>query len=82
MNGLAEVFFEDILLEVYNGKRRRDCKKFRQIDQYGQSVKKIGVWNWLNCSMKSVIGEFRSKYVVCILVRVMHCRSTETKKQS
>ena len=51
INGLAQVHFEDVLVEAYKGTRRKHNMKFRPIgqttSQYGQSFKKktISAWN-------------------------------------
>ena len=53
INGLAQVFFEGVIVEVYKGTRRKHNMKFRQIGhttfQYGQSFfpKTISAWNGL-----------------------------------
>ena len=53
INGLAQVHFEGILVEVYKGTTRKHNMKFRQIGhttiQYGQSFfpKTISAWNRL-----------------------------------
>ena len=53
INGLAQVPFEDVLVEAYKGTRRKHNMKFRQIghttSQYGQSFfpKTISAWNGL-----------------------------------
>ena len=68
INGLAQVPFEDVLVEAYKGTRRKHNMKFRQIghttSQYGQSFfpKTISAWNWLAFAEAPSSAVFRSNF--------------------
>ena len=69
INGLAQVPFEGVLVEVYKGTRRKHNMKFRQIghttSQYGQSFfpKTISAWNGLAFAEAPSFAVFRSKFI-------------------
>ena len=67
INGLAQVPFEGVLVEAYEGTRRKYNMKFRQIghttSQYGQSfffLKTISAWNGLAFAEAPTLAVFRS----------------------
>ena len=70
INGLAQVAFEGVLVEVYKGTtRRKHSMKFRQIghtiSQYGQSFfpKIISAWNGLAFAEAPSLAVFRSNFI-------------------
>ena len=69
INGLAQVPFEDVLVEAYKGTRRKHNMKFRQIghttNQCGQSFfpKTISAWNGLACAEAPSLAVFRSNFL-------------------
>ena len=72
INGLAQVAFEGVLVEVYKGTtttRRKHNMKFRQIghtiSQYGQSFfpKIISAWNGLAFAEAPSLAVFRSNFI-------------------
>ena len=69
INGLAEMTFEGFLVEAYNGIRRKNTMKYRQIghatSQYGQSFlpKYISVWNGLAFAEAPSFDVFRSIFL-------------------
>ena len=69
INGLAQVPFEDVLVEAYKGTRRKHNMKFRQIvhttSQYGQSFvpKTISAWNGLPFAEAPSLAVFRSNFL-------------------
>ena len=69
INGLAQVAFEGVRVEVYKGTRRKHDMKFRQIDhttrQYGQSFfsKIISAWNGLAFAEAPSLAVFRSNFI-------------------
>ena len=69
INGLAQVPFEGVLVDVYNGIRRKHNIKFRQIghttSQYGQSFfpKTISAWNGLSFAEAPSLAVFRSNFL-------------------
>ena len=70
INGLAQVPFEGVLVEVYKGTtRRKHNMKFRQIghtlSQYGQSFfpKIISAWNGLVFAEAPSLAVFRSTFI-------------------
>ena len=66
---LAQVPFEDILIETYNGTRRKHNMKFKQIghttNHYGQSVfaKTISAWNGLSFAEAPSLAVFISNFL-------------------
>ena len=69
INGLAQVPFEGVPVEVYKGTRRKHNMKFRQIghtiSQYGQSFfpKTISAWNGLAFAEAPSLAAFRSHFL-------------------
>ena len=70
INGLAQVPIEGVLVEAYNGSRRKHNMKFRQIghttSQYGQSfpLKTISAWNGLAFAEAPSFAVFRSNFLL------------------
>ena len=68
INGLAQVPFEGVHVEVYKGTRRKHSMKFRQIghttSQYGQSFFPITIstWNGLAFAEAPSLAVFRSNF--------------------
>ena len=66
---LAQVPFEGVLVEAYNGTRSEHNMKFRQIghttSQYGQSFfpKTISAWNGLAFAEAPSLAVFRSNFL-------------------
>ena len=62
INGLAQVPFEGVLVEAYNGTRRKHNMKFRQI---GQSFfpNTISAWNGLPFAEAPSLVVFRSNFI-------------------
>ena len=69
INGLAQVPFEGVLVEAYNGTRIKQNMKFRQIghttSQYGQSFSPntISAWNRLAFAEAPSLDVFRSHFL-------------------
>ena len=69
INGLAQMPFECVVVEVYKGTRRKHNMKFRQIghttSQYGQSFfpKTISAWNGLAFAEAPSLAVFRSNFI-------------------
>ena len=69
INGLAQVSFEGVLVEVYKGTRRKHNMKFKQIgrttSQYGQSFspKTISAWNRIAFAEAPSLAVFRSNFL-------------------
>ena len=69
INGLAQVPFEGVLVELYKGTRRKHSIKFRQIghttSQYGQSFfsKTISAWNGLAFAEAPSLAVFRTNFI-------------------
>ena len=68
INGLAQVSFGGVLVDAYEGTRRKHNMKFRQIgyttSQYGQShfLKIISAWNGLAFAEAPSLAVFRSNF--------------------
>ena len=69
INGLAQLFFEGVLIEAYTGTRRKHNTKFRQIghttSQYGQSffLRTISAWNGLAFDEAPSLAVFKSNFL-------------------
>ena len=69
INGLAQVPFEGVLVEAYEGTRRKHNMKFRQIghitSQYEQSFfpNTISAWNGLAFTEAPSLAVFRSNFL-------------------
>ena len=69
MNSLAQVSFEDALIEAYKGTRRKHNMKLKQIShttrQYGQLFppKTISAWNGFAFAEAPSLAVFRSNFL-------------------